>query len=162
LIQAGFSEADIIAAYGQENVRREEFKIGEGETTPATTVFPDTDKELVVLWKAEAPFERMEQVRIEKADSPWRTTQDVKIGTTLEQLIILNGKEFNFHGFEWDYAGLAKDWNGGFLHDKLEVFLAAENPEAIYPHLLGDELFSSGNLKARAADLLVDVMVIRF
>ncbi|MEM9919439.1 MAG: hypothetical protein AAF990_15150 [Bacteroidota bacterium] len=161
-IEASFSEADIIQAVGADNVVRKEYGIGEGETAPASIVFPDSPKELVVFWKPDQLYQSIDYIRIEQPEASWRTSQDIGIGTTLEQLIILNGKEFNFYGFDWDYAGLAKDWNGGFIHKKLEVFLVAENPEAVYPHLLGDKLYSSSNLKARAADLVVDVMVIRF
>ena len=161
-IKSTYSEADIIAAYGADQVSRKEYMVGEGETAPATVVFAGQKEELAIFWKPEQLYERIDRILIDHPESPWRTTQDVGIGTTMEQLVILNGKSFNFYGFEWDYAGRTNDWNGGFINKKLEVFLVPENPEAVYPHLLGDELYSSDNLKARAADLVVEVLVINF
>ncbi len=74
----------------------------------------------------------------------------------------INGKDFQFAGFEWDYSGYTNDWQAGRISKSLAVFLEPTNPEAVYPDLLGDDLFSSNHPKAKAAQLKVRSMIIRF
>lgn len=162
LIAKGFTEADIIKAYGQENVSREEIGLGEGETAMATVLFPKTANELYITWQPEKAFQEIAEIRIENEEAPWTTSQGIGIGTTIEELIKTNGKDFQFAGFEWDYSGYTNDWQGGNISKDLVVFLEPSNPEAVYPELLGDELFSSNHPKAKAAGLKVRMMMIRF
>ncbi len=161
-IQANFSEEDIIAAYGKENVARKDIGIGEGEITKGTIVFPGAKNELVVEWDDTAPFKKLRKIRIEKQESSWATEEGIQVGSTLEELIKTNGKDFKFHGFEWDYGGITNDWDGGKINKQLVVMLEPGNPEAVYPELLGDKLFSSNHPKAKAADLKVAAMSIFF
>lgn len=162
LIEANFGEADIIKAYGKENVVREEIGVGEGESTTATVLFSKTDNEIFVSWKTGKEFQEISEILIENTESPWTTSQGVSIGTSLEELAKINGKEFKFAGFEWDYSGFTNDWQGGKIDKNLTVFLEPDNPEVIYPDLLGDSLFSSDNPKAKEAKLKVRSMIINF
>jgi len=114
LIKNTSTEADIIQAYGKENVLRKEIGLGEGETAAGTVVFPDTGNELIIEWAADKVYQKPATIRIENAKSNWTTDQGIRLGTSLEQLQSINGKDFKFAGFEWDYAGVANDWQGGF------------------------------------------------
>jgi len=156
------SEAAIIAAYGKENVVHRDIGLGEGETAEGTVVFPDTENELIIEWVAGQAYKKLAKIRIEKNNASWKTDQGIGIGTTLTELQKINGKDFKFAGFEWDYAGFTNDWQGGKIDKKLTVFLEANKPEAIYPDLLGDKLFPSNHPKAAAADLRVRSLVINF
>ncbi len=160
MISANTTEESIKMAYGKENVIRRTIGVGEGETIEGTVVFPDTNNEVSIEWAADAPFKRPTKVRIAKGNTSWKTDQNISIGTTLAQLQRINGKDFNFAGFEWDYAGFTQDWQGGKINPKLSVFLEAGKPEAAFPDLLGDVLFSSSHPKAAAADLRVRAMII--
>ena len=161
-ITASSSEAAIIATYGKENVVRQTIGLGEGEMTEGTVVFPNTPNELIIEWAAGQTYQRRANIRIEKNNTSWKTDQGIGIGTSLAALKQINGKDFKFAGFEWDYAGFTNDWQGGQINKKLTVFLEANNPEAIYPDLVGDGLFSSAHPKAVAADLRVRSLVINF
>jgi len=156
------SEAAIIAAYGKDNVVRRTIGLGEGETTEGTVVFPDTDNELIIEWAEGQAFKKPAKIRIEKNNTNWKTDQGIGIGTTLAELRRINGKDFKFAGFEWDYAGFTNAWEGGKVNKNLSLFLDANNPEAIVPDLMGDDLFSSSHPKAAAADLRVRSLVIHF
>jgi len=162
LINKNATEADIIKAYGQENVSRQEISMGEGEVVTSTVIFPKTDNEIFVSWQLDKPFQVITEVLIENEKAPWGTSQGVSIGTTLEELIEINGKDFKFAGFEWDYSGYTNDWQGGRITKNLAVFLEPDNPDAIYPDLLGDELFLSNHPKTKSAGLKVRSMIIRF
>jgi len=157
-----FTEADIIKAYGKENVGREEINLAEGETTLATTLFPNTDNVLFISWKPGKPFQEIQEILVENEAALWTTNQGIGMGTNLEKLVEINGKEFRFTGFEWDYSGLAKDWQGGKIPENLILFLEPTNPEAVYPDLLGDALFSSDHPKAKQAGLIVRGMIFKF
>lgn len=162
LINKNFTEADIIKAYGKENVSRQEISMGEGEVATSTVIFPKTDNEIFISWQLDKPFQVITEVLIENEQSPWGTSQGVSIGTTLEELVKINGKDFQFAGFEWDYSGYTNDWQDGRIEKNLAVFLEPTNPDAVYPDLLGDSLFPSNNPKAKAANLKVRSMIIRF
>lgn len=156
------TEAAIITAYGKEQVIRRMIGLGEGEMIEGTVVFPDTDNELIIEWAEGKAFQKPAKIRIEKSNTSWKTDQGIAIGTTLADLQKINGKDFKFAGFEWDYAGFTNDWQDGKIDKKLSVFLEANNPEAIYPELVGDVLFPSSHPKATAADLRVRSLVIEF
>ena len=92
----------------------------------------------------------------------WKTDNGIAIGTTLEELVKINGKDFTFAGFEWDYAGVVTDWNTGKIDKKLGIYLEPTNMEAIFPDLIGDKEFPSSNEKAKAAGLKVASFVVKF
>lgn len=158
LITPSSTEADIIKAYGQNQVQRTELGLGEGETTQGTVVFPGTSKELEIIWSE--PYQKIQEVRIQREGSPWKTDQGVEVGLTVEALEVINGKALEFFGFEWDYSGLVADWNGGNISSALRVFLEPQNPEAVYPDLLGDAKFSTTHPKVEAAGLKIVSMSI--
>ena len=155
-ITAKSDEADLIRLYGQKNVIRKEIGVGEGEVVAGTVIFPeDTEKELIVIWESNKPYKAIDYLKVEQPNTLWTTDQKITIGTTLNQLAEVNGKDFNFYGFEWDYAGLCKDWQGGKINEKLSVFLEAENPEVLFPDLIGKGLFPASHPKADSAKLKV-------
>ena len=162
LIKKSFTEADIIKAYGANNVGREEIGLGEGEMAKATVLFPETENEIFITWETDKDYKKIAEVLIEKPDAPWMTNQGIGIGTTLEELVKINEKDFKFAGFEWDYSGFTNDWQGGKINKNLVVFLEPSDPAKVYPDLLGDELFLSNHPKAKAAELKVRTMIIRF
>lgn len=162
LIKKSFTEADIIKAYGKENVARKEIGLGEGEMTKATVLFPKTENELFITWEMGKEYQNIDEILIENPEASWTTNQGIGMGTTLEELVKINGKDFKFAGFEWDYSGFTNDWQGGIIDKNLVVFLDPSDPEKIYPDLLGDTLFLSNHPKAKAAGLKVRTMIIRF
>jgi hypothetical protein len=161
-ITPSFTEKQLIETYGADNVIREEIGFGEGESVPGTIVFPDSTKELVVYWLKEYPYEKIAKIRIDKEGGPWKTITGIQVGTSLEQLEKINGKPFNFYGFEWDYSGLVENWNEGNISDELQVFLEPGNPEAVIPELLGDREFPSTHPNAVEGKLRVSSMVFFF
>lgn len=161
-IQQNDTEANVRTYYGKENLSRNNISVGEGEFVPGTVVYADTEKEFTILWKPNWPYTQIDRIRFEEDNTPWKTEKGISVGTTLEDLVRINGKEFTFLGFEWDYAGRVFDWKGGAINDKTGIFLIPENPEAVYPHLLGDKEYSSADTHAKNAGLKVDVVEIVF
>jgi hypothetical protein len=162
LIKADADEESIIDAYGKEQVIRDEVEIGEGETILATIVFPDTPNELIVEWQSDFEYKKLSRIRIERENAQWETEEGIKIGTTLDELIEINGKDFNFYGFDWDYGGTTNEWEDGNVNSQLTVFLDTKKPEGAPSELAGDGLFSSSHPKAKDAQLEVAGFVIYF
>jgi len=161
-ITADATEEDIIKSYGVDQVQRREIGLGEGETTQGTVVFPGTDNELIVEWIEGQTYQKVKSIRIDGEKAEWTTSDGIHVGTTLEELRTINGVEFKFYGFEWDYAGTTNEWNGGKVDKNCTVILTPSRPEAAFPDLLGDQLFSSEHPKAEAAGLTVSSITINF
>lgn len=161
-IQQKTSEEELIKLFGKESVIRKTVGAGEGVMVAASIVYPNTDNELIIEWEEGKEYQRVSRIRIEKENTQWKTDQGITVGTSLEELIKLNTKDFKFHGFEWDYSGITNNWEDGNINKQLVVFLEAENPEAIFPKLLGDEEFSTADPKAKEAKLKVGSMTIYF
>ncbi len=161
-IKANFSEADIISYFGAGNVKRQNIGLGEGETAPGTIVWPNSKNKLIIKWREGQEYKQIEKIRIDGQGAEWKTKEGIGVGTSLEELVRINGKHFKFFGFDWDYAGLTTDWENGAINKKLAVYLTPSNPEAAFPHLLGDKLFQSNHPKAADANLKVTSLVINF
>lgn len=161
-IQAGFNGSDIYKMFGDDNVTETEIGLGEGETKKGLLIFPRTKNEVQVLFEGNEKMEKIESIKIRGEGSMWKTDNGIAVGTTLDELVKLNEKDFNFYGFEWDYAGKLANWGGGKLSDKLSLYLEATKEEAVFPHLLGDKEFSSNEPKAKEAGLKVSSLEIKF
>ena len=117
-ITSDMKEADIIEAYGQESVKRDSLHVGEGFYIQSTVVFPDTPKELRIAWEEDKTFEKIARIIVRQENAPWHTPEGLKIGSSLQEVIDLNGTHFNFWGFDWDYAGSVSSWEGGNFDGK--------------------------------------------
>ncbi len=107
--------ADVATAYGKENVKQDQIAPnGDMQPMDATRLFADTPNELQIFW---LPKSKQAQIAVaSQPNSAWHTTEGVKIGTTLNELVALNGgKHFKFSGFGWDYGGAVTSWEGGTL-----------------------------------------------
>ncbi len=158
-ILAGDSEQDIIDRLGGDLVTRGDFMIGEGEYVKATFVYPETPKELILLWY-EADFKRLHEIRIRRAQSPWTTEQGIKIGSTLREVEAINQSPFLLSGFEWDYAGSTRGWQDGILSEELS--LVFDPPKKVHKALLGDQSIPSSHERMQAVDPKVKVIRVLF
>ena len=161
-IKAKDDEEKIIETFGKENVIRDNVEIGEGEVTAATIVFPNTANELIIEWQSEYEYKKLSRIRIERENAEWVTEEGIKIGTTLEELAEINGNDFYFYGFGWDYGGITNEWEEGNVNSQLTVFLDTKIPEGAPEELSGDGVFSSSNPKAKEAQLEVAAFIIYF
>lgn len=117
------SEDDLKLIYGARNVARESWYIGEGQYRKATVLFKGTHDEIWVLWQGD-DYGVVERVALQ--GTGWRTSEGLRVATPIGALNEMNGRAFDFYGWEWDYGGTVKDWNGGALSrfdDKLIVRL---------------------------------------
>ncbi len=161
-ITANFSHEDLVKMFGEENVKKSDIGLGEGETAKGTIVFQGAKDELIIQYQEGEEYKKIKSVKIRNEGTNWKTAEGITVGTTLEQLLEMNGKGFSFAGFEWDYAGKVTSWENGKINKGLDAFLTPTNDEAVFPDLLGDKVFSTDHEKAKAAGLKVASFIINF
>lgn len=113
LVQAGDTLASLRARHGVEQVVEADLPIGEGDTAPGWLLFPgQPTRELAIHLGADgAP-----DIVVAGAEvSAWGRRDGVRIGLDTRELDTLNGRPFEFLGFDWDYGGTVSDWKGGRL-----------------------------------------------
>jgi hypothetical protein len=177
-IDAGTSEAKLIALFGAANVERISFEVEPGEAVPATTVFADdSTRRAVVLWRDPQTRIAPETVLIRGERSVWRTDKGITLGTPLATLRRLNGKPLTLTGFGSDLGGTVLDCNGGSLTEfgqdgprgivgRMLVVRVEPDPAlrdtAAYQQAIGESELSSDSeamrtLNPRAYELMVEI-----
>ena len=153
LIKPGMTVTDIGRAYGQQNLKLQKIPGAEGEEIDGAKLFPDTDRELVIVWD---PDNDKKQVvfDIRVVGTAWKFDNGLKAGMTIAEVEKINGKPFKIAGFEWDYGGYA-NFEGGKLAGKVSIRF---NPstENVPEYLSGDKQLSSTDKQLRAAKPLVE------
>ena len=156
------SEQDLMEAYGRENVKRSKISIGEGEFVEGTTLFPDTENELLIEWKDD--FKNPRNLTIQSDQADWKLDNGIKIGTMLSKIEKLNSTPFKLTGFEWDYPGRTVSWEKGKLPTQLQLELepSVDLPEKERYQVVGDSSFSSSNAIIKKMKLKVRTIYIRW
>jgi hypothetical protein len=104
-----------IDVFGAANVVFQDIGGPEGETRLGSIVFPEEpQRRFAVVWKDDAGRRNPKEIYFREG-SAWRTSNGLRIGGGLAEVQQLNGKPFSMRGFEWDYGGYVRSWQGGAL-----------------------------------------------
>jgi len=123
------TEADLIAAFGKENVAYKTVPGAEGMETNASVIFPnDPARQITVYWWDDNKRARPASVSVQadygadpdgadpwKTEILWQTAEGLRIGSTIADVQKANARPFRISGFGWDYGGFAISWEGGAL-----------------------------------------------
>lgn len=143
-LKGELNRPDLEAQFESGQVVERPFYIGEGEFAPGLVVFPDTPKEVEILLDEE---NNAILYRLQQAGSPWATADGLRVGSTLEELVKINGKPIHFMGFDWDFGGIVTDWNGGTLDGKdfmvTLTYTMTETEDVDISKIVGDQVVSS-------------------
>ncbi len=157
---------DLVRQYGAKNVVEKDVDIGEGETEPGVTVFPDDPTQAIeILWKNPKEKNSPKMVTIHGPKSRWKAVHGITLGTTLKELEALNGRPFKLAGFSWDYSGTVYSWEGGLLEKEkpfLLLRLAPPKGASAPRELDGDREFSSNHALMQKVNPRVYAIVWRF
>jgi|WetSurMetagenome_2_1015567.scaffolds.fasta_scaffold286093_2 hypothetical protein len=163
-------EKQLKEVYGEKNVSWDTVWGAEGEFYMGTKLYGDTPDEIVIEWADTTQHAKVlavshacrYNVDAEKFDlkTRWKTKAGVKMGTTLTELVDLNGTDFMFYGLGWDYGGGVFNWKEGKLaNSNIFVNLGIDEmnaeQEKSYLKVIGDKEFSSANPSARKLNPLV-------
>ncbi len=124
-IKIGNTQGQLEAIFGKEFITKGDIFFGDGESSTGFYVFKDSPFEVCcAVTEDGAP---VGLILIRQPNSPWITAEGVKMGTTLDQLVKLNGKPIKFSGFGWAYGGKILSYTKGKLagyESILEISLA--------------------------------------
>jgi len=161
--------ADLVKAFGSGNVAYQDIDGAEGEKIKASVLYPNDSKaKLEIIWGDEKG-RRRPTIRA-KDQSAWASANGIRIGMALADIEKMNGKPFTLSGFDWDYGGRVKDWQGGELAKPLpggcvvgiEFVHPEDAPEANLTKVSGDSDFRSDNADMRAVEPYVAMITISY
>ena len=102
-----------------------------------TKIFSNTPNEIVVTWQLDKFHNAIGTVDCFQENAPYHTTDNLKIGSTLEKLLQVNGKKINFYGTGWDYGGLITSYNNGKFQ-KTNIFFSLNSTPDASEKVMGD------------------------
>jgi hypothetical protein len=163
------SHADLVKAFGSSNVVDRDVEGVDGQPIKASVVYPNDPKSrLQVIWSDEKA--RRGPTVMVKEQSAWAAANGIRIGSDLAEVEKLNGKPFKLSGFDWDYGGHVRDWQGGALAKPLPggCILAVEFvhpedvPEENLAKVTGDVDVFSDSADLRAVEPYVGLLLISY
>jgi hypothetical protein len=164
------SHADLVKAFGSSNVVYQEIDgHAEGEKINATVLYPNNAKaKLEIIWGDEKA-RRQPTVRA-RDQSTWASANGIRTGMPIADVEKINGRPFTLSGFDLDFGGRVKDWQGGQLAKPLpggciigvEFVHPEDAPEVNLSKVSGDGDFRSDNVDMRAVEPYVAALTISY
>lgn len=135
--------AGLQAIYGSANVKDERICGPECvDSINVTRIYPEKKSQFTVYWKDNQYHKSIAFIETSLPEGPYHTDKGLKIASTLEDLLKINGKQIIFSGFDWDYGGTIHDYGMGTLQNSpLRFRLAIEEDGG--SSLSGDEEFNT-------------------
>lgn len=160
------SEEALIKTFGKSNVTRvEEFSAEVEGSWWVSVLWAGTKNEVRFLWSDAQNFQTPNKIyHIASAEykfvSDWKTTEGIRLGTTIPELEKLNNGPFSFYGFSWNFEGQVM-WTNPERHAK-GVYVSLRVPEKNrIPGIEGDiEILSDSDL-AKKIDPVVAYIELR-
>ncbi len=115
---------------GKENIKIDSHFVEGNFEGLLTTLWPLTNKEARIYWlEKKPPFSKIRSVEINHPMSVWQFSNGLKVGTSLDQIVNMNGgKPVTFYGFYWDYGGKISSFNDGRLAAELPCVSGTLSP----------------------------------
>lgn len=166
ILNSKTSESDLVKIVGRKNVERVERWYNEGtEKVIGSVFFKDSPSYFFIKWKDTVNFKNPDWIEIHGDKSVWMLDNGVKIGTTLAELVKINGKPFSFSGFDWDYGGYATFEKGNLESDCYSIRLYYDYKDLFeneWNQIVGDKIISTNNPVLKKIKVYVDEIVFYF
>ncbi len=118
---ADFEELQNI--FGSANVKNERICGPEcADSVDVTFVYKGDKKEITVYWMDTFYLKKIAFLESWQPDAPYHTAEGLKMGSTLSDLLRVNGQKITFSGFGWDYGGYVQSYNNGTLEKSAAKF----------------------------------------
>lgn len=138
LIQKNIAFEGLQNIFGSANVKDERICGAECvDSVDVTIIYPGDKKEIIVYWLDTFYHKKIAFLKSNMPDAPYHTASGLKMGSSLADLLKINGQKINFSGFGWDYGGYIQSYNNGSL-DKSPVQFRLDLTESDDNELLGD------------------------
>ena len=143
LITKNTDFAELQAIYGSANVKDERICGPEcADSIDVTRIYPEKNNEFIVYWKDSLYHKSIAFIETYLPNGPYHTDKGLKIGSTFEELLKINGKKIIFSGFDWDYGGSIQDYGMGTLQNSSISFRLGLDEDA-GTELSGDTEFNT-------------------
>jgi hypothetical protein len=164
-VTAETTERELIDQLGPSNVVRRDAYLAEGFCAPGSVLYPGAPDEVEILW-TDTTYAAPASVRVSGADSRWRTTVGVRVGSTLAELEQKAGGPVVFGGFGWDYGGGASWAEPGARENATIGLQLAPDPDSTervatdpsYAEVLGERTVRSDHPIVRRLGVRVERM----
>jgi hypothetical protein len=149
----------LCSVFGEKNVLRDVYFFSEKEISRCSVLFPRTNRQAVFIWADEINYCRLSSVLI-GGDLPvgslkntreriwenkWITKEGIYAGMSLNNLVHLNGNDFNFYGKKSQFPYMVVPENNGIINfKKSQVILGCLNPNG--SKILNNTLISTSDL----------------
>ena len=138
-ITANTNFESLIKIYGDANVKNETICGPECvDSIDVTIVYPNTNREITVYWDDSAYHKKIGMIETAVQGSPYKTAAGLKVGSTLRDLLKVNGKRITFSGFGWDYGGTVLSYGDGLLGKSSNHFTLDYKDHPGQSNLYGD------------------------
>ncbi|MCX6315947.1 MAG: hypothetical protein NTW29_01545 [Bacteroidetes bacterium] len=102
--------------FGAENVKDERVCGPECvDSIDITFIYPETSRQIRIHWQDSAYHKKIGFIEAWDSASPYHTAAGIRCGSTLKELLSLNGSKITFTGFGWDYGGFIQGYGNGKL-----------------------------------------------
>ena len=164
LITKSTDFAGLQAIYGASNVKDERICGPEcADSIDVTKIYPEKNNEFIVYWRDSLYHKSISFIETYLPDGPYHTDKGLKIGSTFEELLKINGKQIIFSGFDWDYGGSIQDYGMGTLQNSPLGFRLAMD-EGGGTELSGDSEFNTEmpEVKKNLTKIKISVLTLSF
>lgn len=160
--------AKLKQVYHDNDVKNKRVSLG-SRSFFTSTFFENEPNEFIVFWNDTTTQKDLVMVKITGNGGEWQTTTGIKIGSTLDYLLAVNGKDFYFLGFNNNvYDGVHNgkvDWNGGKGGNYLGVQLMYDsmaNAREAFPKFQNLQEFPTNHPDTKSLGLTVKSMNFSF
>jgi len=130
---------DLQTIFGKSNMQDTINYGAEGmDSFIVTKIYSNTLKEIVITWQPDNFHNAIGTIDCFQQKAPYHTTDSLKVGSTLEKLLRVNGKKINFYGTEWDYGGTIISYNGGKFDKAKNIYFQLDASADISEKIIGD------------------------
>lgn len=137
-IHKSLNYSDLKVIFGEENIKDERICGAECiDSIDVTKIYPDKGNEIIIYWQDSAYHKKIGNIESFQDKSPYHTSSAIKIGSTLQDILQLNGQKITFSGFGWDYGGYIHSYNNGKL-EKSPIKYRLDLTGGDYHTLYGD------------------------
>lgn len=112
------------------------------DSSNVTKIYVGNPKEISIRWKQYKMHKEISTAECYQENSPYYTADNLKVGSTLQKLLEVNGKPIKFYGLGWDYGGTITSLNKGRMDGSNIFFQLLDEPD-ISKNLLGDKEFNT-------------------
>lgn len=92
------------------------------DSIDVTFIYREQPNEICVNWQDSGYHKKIGFLECWRENSPYHTATGLKIGSTLNDILKLNGQKITFSGFGWDYGGIIQSYNNGALEKSAVQF----------------------------------------